>query len=90
MTTMKMLLCLMLLMNNVDAKGVRSRSITTGSSKIYRDKQLCYLYNQPSVEFCEKKYPKQEEVPHGRFVDTVSEVATMIVMLLMLVMTLVL
>ena len=51
----------MLLMTYIDAKGVRSRSIATGS-KIARDKQLCYLYNQPSVEFCEKKYPKQEEL----------------------------
>ena len=85
MQPMKMLICLMVLMNHVDAKmGVRSRPITSGS-KIARLKQLCYLYNEPSVEFCEKNYPSQEEVHPNRLY----EVATIIVMLLMLVMTLI-
>ena len=85
---MKKLLCFMLLFNHVDAKiGVRSRPITTGS-KIYRLKQLCYLYNQPSVEFCEKNYPEKDKLPPDPFEYRVSEVATVIVMLMMLVFTL--
>ena len=79
-----MLVCLMLLMNHVDAKmGVRSRSITSGS-KIARDKQLCYLHNQPSVEFCEKNYPKQEEVQ----LTPAFDIITMIIMFILLVVTL--
>jgi hypothetical protein len=83
MTTMKMLVCLMLLINHVDAKGFRSRSITTGS-KIARDKQLCYLHNMPSVEFCEKNYPKQEELP---LTSSTFEIVTIIIIFIMFVVT---